>query len=115
MKTYGIIILVSVLFSALDIVTGYLSAVITNTVSSQVMRKGLLRKAIIVVVIATMALLQYAQSIVDLGINIPVLTITCAFVIIMEVTSILENADKMLDGKLSDLIKQILGGKNNDK
>lgn len=105
---YGILICVTLGFSAIDICTGYICALYKNEVKSAKMRSGLLKKAILVMVIAAMALLQYAQTLVDLGINIPILTATCAFVILMEVTSIFENANGLLDGKLTALIDRVL-------
>lgn len=113
MATYGIIIAISIGMSLLDVLTGYLGAIAQNDVSSKVMRKGLIKKAVQVVVIAVSCLLQWAQTLVDLGVNIPVVTVTCAFLIWMEATSILENADKILGGKLKKLIDKIL--KREDK
>lgn len=112
MLNYGIIILVTIGFSVLDIITGYIGAVIKGEVSSSKMRSGLLKKALIVVVIAMCALLQFAQGYIDLGVNIPILTVSCAVIIWMEVTSILENVNVLLDGKVSDLIKKILPHKD---
>ena len=118
MMKYGIIILVTILFSALDVLTGYIGAVVKKNVSSSKMRKGLLKKAVQVVVIAGASLLQWAETIVELGINIPVLTVVCVFLIWMEFTSILENADKITGGKLNSLIDKIRpnnGGDEDDK
>lgn len=113
MIKFGIIIGITLGFSILDVITGYISAIYKKKVSSSVMRKGLLKKALLVLVIATAALLQYAQSWINLGLEIPVLTVTCAFIIWMETTSIFENADKILDGRLSNLIIKII--KKEDK
>lgn len=116
MLQYGIIILITTGFSVIDIVTGYIGAVMKGTVSSAKMRSGLLKKVIIVMVIAMCALLQFAQTYVDLGVNIPILTVSCVIIIWMEVTSILENANVLLDGKLTKLIAKILpkGGKEDE-
>lgn len=115
MLNYGIIILVTLGFCLLDIATGYIGAVINNTVSSSKMRSGLLKKVLIVIVIAMCALLQFAQGYVDLGVDIPILTVSCVVIIWMEVTSILENVNVLLDGKLSELIKKILPKKGDDE
>lgn len=115
MAKYGIIIGITIAFSVLDVLTGYLGAVIKKNVSSSKMRKGLLKKAVQVVVIACACLLQFGHTYVDLGINIPVVYVTCAFLIWMEATSILENADKILGGKLSGLIKKIKPKDNEDE
>lgn len=114
MVKYGIIIAVTLGFSILDIITGYLGAVLKKTVSSAKMRQGLIKKAVLVVVIAVAALLQYAQTLVDLGISIPLLTIVCSILIWMETTSILENANKIMGGKLEKVINKILPKKKED-
>lgn len=116
MVKYGIVILVTIMFSGLDVLTGYIGAVVKRNVSSSKMRKGLLKKAVQVVVIAGAALLQWGETVIELGINIPVLTVVCVFLIWMEFTSILENADKITGGKLKSLIDKIRpnGGNEDD-
>lgn len=115
MLNYGIVILITLGFCLLDIATGYIGAVINNTVSSSKMRSGLLKKALIVIVIAMCALLQIAQGYVDLGVDIPILSVSCVVIIWMEVTSILENVNVLLDGKISELIKKIVPKKGDDE
>lgn len=105
---YGIWMAIALGMSVLDIATGYIRAVMHNDVKSSVMRSGLLKKVAIVLVMAMCCLLQYAQQFIDLGITIPILSVACAFIILMEATSILENANDMLDGKLTSLIYKIL-------
>ena len=46
-------VLTPIIFSVVDIVTGFIQAVINNNVSSKVMRVGLLHKVLIVIVIIT--------------------------------------------------------------
>lgn len=115
MIKYGIIIAVTLGFSVLDVVTGYLGAILKKNVSSAKMRQGLIKKAVLVVVIAVAALLQYAQTLVDLGISIPLLTIVCSILIWMETTSILENANKITGGKLENIINKILPKNKEDE
>ena len=107
MLRYGILALVTIGFSALDVLTGYIGAMVKKNVSSSKMRKGLLKKAVQVVVMAGAALLQYGQTLVDLGISIPVFPVVCVFLIWMEFTSVLENADKITGGKLKGLLDKI--------
>lgn len=107
-------ILITIGFSVLDVLTGYIGAMVKKNVSSSKMRKGLLKKAIQVVVIAAAFLMQWGQTLVDIGLKIPVLTITCLFMIWMEFTSILENADKITGGKLKGLVDKIRPGKDEE-
>ena len=114
MKAYCILIIITIAFSMLDVITGYLGAWIKKAISSSKMRKGLIKKAVQVVVIIASFLLQWGQNYVELGINIPVLPVVCAFLIWMEFTSILENANKISGGKLSKLLHKLLP-KGDDK
>ena len=114
MLKYGIIIAVTVGMSVLDIVTGYLNAVIKGKVSSSTMRKGLCKKAVLLVVEAMSVLLQIAQGWVELGINVPVVTFVCGVILLMEVTSILENANKITNGKLK-ILEKILPKEKDDE
>lgn len=105
--SYCVLVLVTIGFSILDVITGYIGAMVKKNVSSSKMRKGLLKKAVQVVVIFASALLQWGQGYVDIGLQIPVLTVTCVFLIWMEFTSILENANKITGGKLDALVNKI--------
>lgn len=111
MLRYGILIAVTIGFSILDIVTGYLGALIKKSVSSSKMRTGLIKKAIIIVVISAAVLLQVGQQYVDLGFDVPIVSPVCAIVIWMELTSILENADKIFNGKLKAIVDKFLSHK----
>lgn len=89
----GKIVVITVLFMILDIITGYTGAWLSGTISSSVMRKGLGHKFAFIAFIAMAALIDFAQgeNIINLGVTIQLTALTCIYVIITEINSILEN------------------------
>lgn len=84
--TFGLIIF--------DILSGLLSAMIRGEFQSHIMREGGLHKLMLVLAISFGIFLDYAMSVVDLGINVPVGRFICIYIIIMEICSIIENINK---------------------
>lgn len=94
-------ILTPCIFSLCDILTGFIQAIINKELDSKIMRNGLLHKILIILVI----LLSF---IMDLTFNLGFVSkIVCCYVILMELTSILENIKKAgIDiGKLTEILK----------
>lgn len=94
-------IIASLIFMVGDYVSGFIQAVINNNVDSKIMREGLFRKILLVLVIILSFIFQYAF-------NIPLISkVVCIYIIIMEIVSILENLKKAgVDlGKLGELLK----------
>lgn len=94
-------IITPLIFSGIDIVTGYIQAIINNNIDSKVMRTGLLHKVVIILIILS-------SFIFDKAFSLPVVSkVICIYVIIMEVVSILENIQKagINLGKLGNLLK----------
>ena len=90
----------TLIFTMADIVTGFMQAVINKTVDSQKMREGIIRKLLLIVVMVLAFVAQWAF-------DIPAISkITCVYIILMEVISILENIKKAgIDlGKLGELL-----------
>lgn len=94
-------VITPLIFSGLDILTGYIQAVINKNVDSKIMREGLLHKCLLIVAIIIGYVVEYA-----FGIKAVAQVIT-VYICIMEVMSILENLKKAgLDlGKLGDILK----------
>lgn len=94
-------IIAPLIFSGLDILTGYIQAIINKNVDSKIMREGLLHKCLLIVAIAMGYVVQYAFNL-----NFVAQVITL-YICVMEVMSILENLKKAgLDlGKLGDILK----------
>lgn len=102
------LIIVACLFIVFDIVTGVLSAFITGTFKSSVMRKGGLRKLFLCVVIGFGVLLDYAQHVADLGFSVPACSAICIYIILMEIMSCIENFNKAVPGALPPALTKLL-------
>ena len=78
-------------FILLDFITGLIKAFKEKNYCSSVMREGLFHKSGSILVIVFGWLVDYAQTFVDLGVQIPVALSLCVYVILMEIGSIIEN------------------------
>lgn len=94
-------VITPLIFSGLDILTGYIQAVINKNVDSKVMREGLLHKCLLIVAIVVGYVVEYAFGIKAVA---QVITI---YICVMELMSILENVKKAgIDlGKLCSILK----------
>lgn len=94
-------IVTPLVFMVFDILTGYIQAVINKNVDSSIMRKGLLHKVLLIIIIAVGFLLDFTFNLKTISIAI------CVYIIVMELTSILENLKKAgIDIKFLDFIKE---------
>lgn len=84
------IIAVSV-FIAFDIVTGIVRALYNDGLNSTALRKGLFHKLSELIAVVGAYLLEYGIQYVNLGIDVPLLKATTAYICLMELVSILEN------------------------
>lgn len=85
-----------------DILAGFISAVIIKNVDSQKMREGLLRKILLLMILALSFVIQYAFF------NMTIISkVVSLYIIFMEIISILENVSKAgIDlGGLADFLK----------
>lgn len=82
-------IITPLLFNLVDIITGYIQAVINNEVSSQKMREGLLHKSAIL-------LCLILGFVVEFTFNLSIVSkVIAIYIIFMEIVSIYENLKKM--------------------
>lgn len=88
----------------LDYVTGVLKAIATKTLSSQVGYRGLIKKMVVFIVVATAVIVQ---SVV--GDAIPLREVTIIFFLCNEGISLLENASEFvpIPDKLKDVLIQL--------
>lgn len=89
---YTIIITIGLIL--FDVLSGLLSAMIRGELQSHNMREGGLHKLMLLLAISFGIFLDYAMSVVDIGINVPVGRFICIYIIIMEICSIIENINK---------------------
>ena len=75
-----------------DIIVGFIVAVIKGEVSSVKMRVGLLHKVLLLVLIVVCLAIEVAiDHAVPLPYDIPTCEVVCAYIVIMELSSVLEN------------------------
>ena len=76
----------------MDIVTGFAGAVVTHSVSSKKMREGIGHKVMLILTIMLAVLVQiFSAHIGDLGIVVPLILPACVYIVVMEITSVIEN------------------------
>lgn len=101
-----------------DVVVGFIVAVINEELSSNKMRKGLLHKALMLVLIFVCLAIEIGTShTVALPYDVPTCEVVCGYIVIMELISVLENIangyPELKDSKLFKLFN--LGDKNSGK
>lgn len=74
-----------------DIITGFVKAWATKTLDSQVLRKGLLHKFSEVFLCAVSYGAEYATHYIPIDVSIPLFNVTCGYIVLMEIISVLEN------------------------
>lgn len=92
-------------FIVLDTVTGLVKAFKEKQYTSTVMREGLFHKCGSILTIVFGLLVDYAQTLVDIGVSIPVAVSICAYIILMECGSIIENMCKINPEIMPDKLK----------
>ena len=90
------------IFSGVDILTGYIQAVINKNVDSKIMRVGLLHKCLLIISIILGYVVEFAFGITAVAKAVTI------YICIMEIMSILENLQKagIKTGRLGDILKQ---------
>lgn len=99
---------VATLFMIFDVITGLWSSWATGTFRSSVMREGGKHKITLILVIVFGVLLDYAQTLVDIGFSIPATLIICIYIIIMEIGSCKENINKAYDKAIPEEINDVI-------
>lgn len=79
---------------ACDILTGFIAACINHNVDSSKMRIGLLHKTLIICLIAVSWFVEFFSLRAGMNLDIPICTTVCFYVVIMELSSVLENIGK---------------------
>lgn len=99
------------LFILIDIVSGLIVALVDGNYNSTEFRKGLARKLGYVLVMCAVAVIQVAMfdSNFEVPFDFPFFALVCSFIILLEFTSILENACK-LNPKLDAFLGKYING-----
>lgn len=101
-------------FIALDFATGIVKGLSQNSFKSAVMRQGLFHKTGELLCTILGALVDYAQGFVDLGVHIPVATAICVYIILMEISSAIENIGIISPQLVPAKVRGVLGLKERD-
>lgn len=89
-------IVACVVFIVLDILCGFIAAIKNKALKSEKMREGLYHKSALIMIMVTAYALEYfLPRIPEVGISAPVFLPACAFIVVMEITSIVENIIKI--------------------
>lgn len=103
-------------FVVLDLVTGIVKAFMGKEFTSTIMREGMFHKLGSVLCVVFGVLVDYAQTVVDLGVTIPVASAICSYIILMEAGSIIENLclinPEIMPEKLRSYFAKLSGGDN---
>ena len=82
-------------FICLDFVTGLIKAFKEKNYCSTIMRQGLYHKVGSILCVVFGTLVDQAQIYLDLGISLPITEGVCAYIVLMEIGSIIENVCKI--------------------
>lgn len=104
------IYVITAAFIALDFITGLIKAFASNTFTSTKMRQGLFHKVGLILCMILGILVDYAQGYIDLGVTLPVAAAICAYICLMEITSIIENVCKINPDILPEKLTGLFGG-----
>lgn len=88
-------IIITLCFILLDIVSGFVKAVVNKTVDSKIMKNGLFHKCGFILAIVLGFLCEYTMNYLDLGFTVPMGNAVCIYIIATELISILENLGKI--------------------
>lgn len=89
------LIVIACVFMVLDLITGFIGAVVNKEVQSNKMKQGLWHKCGFLLAIIFGVMCEYAMKYVDLGFELPIQIAVCTFICITEIMSILENLGKI--------------------
>lgn len=108
--------LVAFCFIVLDIVTGYGQAVANHNVESKKMKTGFWHKLALIFAMLVASFIDVATSVeINLGFDAPIFEVMCGYVVLMELTSILENIAKMNPNIAGSRIFRILASPTEEK
>ena len=104
-------ILLCVIMIAFDVLTGWMKAIKKGKFKSTVMKKGLLSKVTEMIILCLMYVLEYYLPQINIKIGLPVVALVGVYIIIMELSSIIENVGTInpaLRKKLSSIFADFI-------
>lgn len=101
---------ITFVFIAFDFISGMIKAFASGKFTSTKMREGLFHKISLILCVALGYLLDLSQGFLDLGVTVPVAAAICAYIALMEVSSIIENLCAINPALMPDKLLEIFGG-----
>ena len=104
-------IILCVIMIIFDVITGWLKAIKKGKFKSTVMKKGLLSKVTEMIILILMYVLEYYLPAINVQIGLPIVALVGVYIIIMELSSIIENIGAInpaLQKKLSTIFGDFL-------
>lgn len=102
-------------FIVLDFVTGLIKACKSSSFKSSMMREGLFHKMGEVLCVALGILVQCAEGYLNLGINLPVASAVCTYIVLMEIGSAIENIGAINPDLVPAKLRKIIGVGGDEK
>lgn len=100
---------------AFDVLSGIVCAVVRHDFSSSKMRGGIGHKSVMILVIVLAVIVQnLVTHVPDLGIDVPLVAPVCAYMILMEVASVLETVRDTYPDIADASIFKLFGGHGNE-
>lgn len=109
------IILVSLVFNGLDLLTGIVGALREGEqIKSNKLRDGLFKKMGFIFCYTLGVAINYAESYLTLPFGVDLVPVICSYAIITEVVTIIENISKINSDILPDKLKSLIGYKGDE-
>lgn len=104
------VVVVALLFNLFDFITGIIGALRTDEkLNSTKMRDGLFKKGGFVCMYVLGYLILFAGKYIELPINLDLVPIICAWAILTEIISIIENVCKINPDFVPEKLKALIG------
>lgn len=94
----------------MDFLSGIVKAISKKQLASKKMREGLLHKVALGLCMLLGAAVDYAQGYMELGVHFPVGRVICVYIVLMEITSIMENICVVNPQITPEMLRKIFAG-----
>ena len=101
-------LIIVLVFIALDLVIGIIKALATGTYKSLKMREGLWHKLGEMIAVGFGVLCELSFPYVGINVNIPLVTTICVYIVLMETGSIIENLT-LISPNLQKVLSKVFG------
>lgn len=99
-----------------DVLSGFVGACVRHDVQSTKMREGIGHKILLMIIIALAYILGVGlQHVSGANITVPSTEVVCAYIIVMELASIMENVNKAWPEFSATKLAQLLTGGDSDE